>query len=109
MNSMIMVGSVVAFYLRSAAGGESHIREQRSGLMEVVRRHNLQVVGEYVDVKGSRNALEAMVADISKKGVQCVLTRDPSRLTRRGLDDFLSIIQRLEGEGAHVHFCDLVK
>ncbi len=106
MNPMIMAGTIVALYLRSATGEESRIREQMSELMEVVRCYNLQIVGEYIDVKGNRNAFESMIADVKKKGVKYLLTYDPGRLTRRGMNDLWSIIQRVEGEGAQVYFCE---
>lgn len=107
MNS-IMMGAIVALYLRDVTGQMSGIRVQKSMLMDVVRRFNLQVAGEYADVGVSGHdrgkALTDMLSDVSKNGIKYVLVSDVSRFSRR-LTNVESIISRLNDQGVHVYSC----
>ena len=70
------------------------IRNQRKLLQEFAKRQNLTVVGEYVDdgysgTNFDRPDFRRMIADIEAGYINCVITKDFSRLGRnsaRGLD-----------------------
>lgn len=83
-----------ALYLRlskddEGAGESSSISTQRSILQEYAKTHGLSVAGEYVDdgysgTNYDRPAFQRMIADIEAGKINCVLTKDLSRLGRNG-------------------------
>ncbi len=90
-----------AFYMRLSKDDENRgedesqsIRNQRKVLQEFAKRQNLTVVGEYVDdgysgTNFDRPDFRRMIADIEAGYINCVITKDFSRLGRnsaRGLD-----------------------
>lgn len=90
-----------AFYMRLSKDDENRgedesqsIRNQRKLLQEFAKRQNLTVVGEYVDdgysgTNFDRPDFRRMIADIEAGYINCVITKDFSRLGRnsaRGLD-----------------------
>ncbi len=90
-----------AFYMRLSKDDENRgedesqsIRNQRKVLQEFAKRQNLTVVGEYVDdgysgTNFDRPDFRRMIADMEAGYINCVITKDFSRLGRnsaRGLD-----------------------
>lgn len=81
-----------ALYLRlskddEGAGESSSITTQRSILQDYAKTHGLSVVGEYSDdgysgTNYNRPAFQRMIADIEAGKINCVLTKDLSRLGR---------------------------
>ena len=81
-----------ALYLRlsrddEGAGESSSISTQRSILQEYAKTHGLSVADEYVDdgysgTNYDRPAFQRMIADIEAGKINCVLTKDLSRLGR---------------------------
>lgn len=81
-----------ALYLRlskddEGAGESSSIGTQRSILQDYAKTHRLSIVGEYVDdgysgTNYDRPAFQRMFADIEAGKINCVLTKDLSRLGR---------------------------
>lgn len=85
-------GYRAALYLRlskddEGAGESSSISTQRSILQEYAKTHGLSVVEEYADdgysgTNYDRPAFQRMIADIEAGKINCVLTKDLSRLGR---------------------------
>lgn len=81
-----------ALYLRLSRddelqGESSSISTQRSLLRQYAKEHNLSVVGEYVDngysgTNFDRPDFQRMISDIEAGKINCVITKDLSRLGR---------------------------
>lgn len=81
-----------ALYLRLShddelQGESSSIQTQRMQLQEYARTHNLHIVDEYVDdgysgVNFDRPSFQRMIDDIEDGKINCVITKDLSRLGR---------------------------
>lgn len=92
MRARETVGNQTALYLRlskddEGAGESASIANQRKILQEYARANGLHIAGEYTDdgytgTNYDRPAFQRLLADIEGGRINCVLTKDLSRLGR---------------------------